>query len=90
MNTVYERAVAEAAKRAFNGETGAEGVLAALWSGYCDALVGPLQHSSQFEFHTLGSEPTMLEPKLNTLCYKGLYEVCLIQGRCGRVILVIW
>ncbi|KAF8158295.1 hypothetical protein B0H34DRAFT_708196 [Crassisporium funariophilum] len=34
----YERAIAEAAKRRFNGEAGAEEVLRIFWSGYCDAL----------------------------------------------------
>jgi squamous cell carcinoma antigen recognized by T-cells 3 len=39
MNAVYERAIAEAAKRRFEGELGAEEALRAFWTGYCDALV---------------------------------------------------
>ncbi|KAF8798785.1 hypothetical protein BYT27DRAFT_7202479 [Phlegmacium glaucopus] len=35
---IYERAIAEAAKRRFNGEPGAEGFLRIFWSGYGDAL----------------------------------------------------
>ncbi|KAF9468618.1 hypothetical protein BDZ94DRAFT_1279703 [Collybia nuda] len=38
LNTIYERAIAEAAKRTFHGEVDAEGVLVALWIGYCDSL----------------------------------------------------
>lgn len=39
MNGVFERAITEAAKRRFNGQTGAEVALRAFWVGYCDALV---------------------------------------------------
>lgn len=35
----YERAIAEAAKRRFNGIEGSEVFLRAFWIGYCDALV---------------------------------------------------
>ncbi|KAJ7600967.1 hypothetical protein C8J56DRAFT_813965 [Mycena floridula] len=38
MSTVYERAIAEAAKRKFNGEAGSEEALRSFWTGYCDAL----------------------------------------------------
>ncbi|EGN98450.1 hypothetical protein SERLA73DRAFT_169409 [Serpula lacrymans var. lacrymans S7.3] len=38
VTTLYERAIAEAAKRRFSGEIGAEQVLEMFWSGYCDAL----------------------------------------------------
>lgn len=36
---LYERAIAEAAKRRFGGEQGAEEALRAFWGGYCDVLV---------------------------------------------------
>jgi hypothetical protein len=39
MKTVYERAIAEAAKRRFNEESGAEEALRLFWVGYCDVLV---------------------------------------------------
>lgn len=39
MSGVYERAIAEAAKRRFAGEIGAEEALRSFWVGYCDALV---------------------------------------------------
>jgi hypothetical protein len=39
MGAVYERAIAEAAKRRFDGEPGAEETLRAFWTGYCDTLV---------------------------------------------------
>lgn len=39
LGCLYERAIAEAAKRRFNGEEGAEAALAVFWGGYCDALV---------------------------------------------------
>ena len=39
MGTVYERAIAEAAKRRFEGDPGAEEALRAFWIGYCDSLV---------------------------------------------------
>lgn len=39
VSSIYERAIAEAAKRRFNGEEGAEQVLRIFWTGYCDALV---------------------------------------------------
>jgi len=42
MGAVYERAIAEAAKRRFTGEAGAEEALRAFWTGYCDILVCPL------------------------------------------------
>ncbi|KAJ3513576.1 hypothetical protein NLJ89_g2871 [Agrocybe chaxingu] len=35
---VYERAIAEADKRRFKGEAGAEEALRLFWTGYCDAL----------------------------------------------------
>ena len=35
----YERAIAEAAKRRFDGIEGSEEFLRAFWIGYCDALV---------------------------------------------------
>lgn len=38
MSIVYERAISEAAKRRFNGESGAEEALRSFWTGYCDAL----------------------------------------------------
>ncbi|KAK7469083.1 Splicing factor [Stygiomarasmius scandens] len=38
MTAVYERAIAEAAKRRFNDEPGAEEALRTFWTGYCDAL----------------------------------------------------
>ncbi|KAK2465199.1 hypothetical protein APHAL10511_002553 [Amanita phalloides] len=38
ISTTYERAIAEAAKRRFNGEEGAEQALRVFWIGYCDAL----------------------------------------------------
>ncbi|KAF8073869.1 hypothetical protein FPV67DRAFT_1479613 [Lyophyllum atratum] len=38
MSTVYERAIAEADKRRFNGEPGAEEALRMFWVGYCDSL----------------------------------------------------
>jgi hypothetical protein len=37
---LYERAIAEAARRRFEGEVGAEAALRAFWGGYCDVLVG--------------------------------------------------
>lgn len=36
---IYERAIAEAAKRRFNGEPGAEDTLRIYWCGYGDVLV---------------------------------------------------
>jgi hypothetical protein len=36
---LYERAIAEAARRRFAGEAGAEEVLRSFWGGYCDILV---------------------------------------------------
>ncbi|CAA7261390.1 unnamed protein product [Cyclocybe aegerita] len=35
---VYERAIAEAGRRRFKGEAGAEEALRLFWAGYCDAL----------------------------------------------------
>ncbi len=39
MGGLYERAIAEAAKRKFAGEAGAEEALRSFWVGYCDAVV---------------------------------------------------
>lgn len=39
MGGVYERAIAEAAKRRFDGEIGAEEFLRLFWNGYLNALV---------------------------------------------------
>jgi len=36
---IYERAIAEAARRRFEGENGAEEALRVFWTGYGDALV---------------------------------------------------
>jgi squamous cell carcinoma antigen recognized by T-cells 3 len=36
---LYERAIAEAARRRFAGEAGAEEALRSFWGGYCDVLV---------------------------------------------------
>jgi hypothetical protein len=36
---LYERAIAEAARRRFVGEAGAEEALRLFWGGYCDVLV---------------------------------------------------
>ena len=38
--TLYERAIAEAAKRRFAGDLNAEAALRAFWVGYIDTLVG--------------------------------------------------
>ncbi|PFH53912.1 hypothetical protein AMATHDRAFT_186548 [Amanita thiersii Skay4041] len=38
ISATYERAIAEAAKKRFNGDTGAEEALRLFWAGYCDAL----------------------------------------------------
>ena len=40
MSTIYERAIAEAAKRLFKEEAGAELALRTFWCGYLDTLVG--------------------------------------------------
>lgn len=39
LSGLYERAIGEAARRRFNGEVGAETMLAVFFGGYCDALV---------------------------------------------------
>ena len=39
--TLYERAIAEADKRRWAGEPGAEESLRAFWTGYLDLMVGP-------------------------------------------------
>ncbi|KAK0449212.1 hypothetical protein EV421DRAFT_1780622 [Armillaria borealis] len=49
MGGLYERAIAEAAKRKFAGEAGAEEALRSFWVGYCDAV------------RTLGDESSELE-----------------------------
>ncbi|KAK0221961.1 hypothetical protein IW262DRAFT_1448129 [Armillaria fumosa] len=49
MGGLYERAIAEAAKRKFSGEAGAEEALRSFWVGYCDAV------------RTLGDESSELE-----------------------------
>ncbi|KAK7048174.1 ATP-dependent DNA helicase PIF1 [Favolaschia claudopus] len=36
ISTLYERAIADAAKRRFSGEQGAEEALRVFWAGYCD------------------------------------------------------
>jgi hypothetical protein len=36
---LFERAIAEAARRRFVGEAGAEEALRSFWGGYCDVLV---------------------------------------------------
>ena len=44
---LYERAIAEAAKRRFAGDLNAEAALRAFWVGYIDALV------SHFSFYLI-------------------------------------
>lgn len=44
---LYERAIAEAAKRRFAGDLNAEAALRAFWIGYIDTLV------SSFPFHRI-------------------------------------
>ena len=39
LKTLYERAISEADKRRFNGESGAEEALRSFWTGYVDFLV---------------------------------------------------
>jgi squamous cell carcinoma antigen recognized by T-cells 3 len=39
LKTLYERAIAEAAKRQLTGENGAEDALRAFWIGYLDFMV---------------------------------------------------
>ena len=48
---LYERAIAEAARRRFAGEAGAEEALRSFWGGYCDVLVrhSLLGHSACIE-----------------------------------------
>ena len=53
---LYERAIAEAAKRRFGGEQGAEEALRTFWGGYCDVLV------------CLQDTLSALERVLNSLC----------------------
>jgi hypothetical protein len=36
---IYERAIAEAAKQRFNGQSNVEDILRIFWAGYCDSLV---------------------------------------------------
>ena len=43
---LYERAIAEAAKRKFAGDPTAESALRAFWTGYIDTLVGSPPHST--------------------------------------------
>ncbi|KAJ6509029.1 hypothetical protein C8R45DRAFT_463110 [Mycena sanguinolenta] len=38
LGTLYERAIAEAAKQRFSGGQGAEEALRAFWTGYCDSM----------------------------------------------------
>jgi hypothetical protein len=49
---LYERAIAEAARRQFAGEEGAETALRSFWGGYCDILVsvGSVWHGSALRF----------------------------------------
>jgi hypothetical protein len=42
LKTLYERAIAEAAKRRMAGENGAEEALRAFWIGYLDFMVNEL------------------------------------------------
>lgn len=92
MNTVYERAVAEAAKRAFNGEAGAEVALALFWTGYCDALVGfqKFNFICRADSQDIYSEPTALERKWNTPSFNVLFGVYPIRARYGHVTSVTW
>ena len=50
MRGIYERAIAEAAKRRFNDEPGAEETLRIFWSGYGDVLVN---HFVVLSFHCI-------------------------------------
>ncbi|KAH7922022.1 hypothetical protein BV22DRAFT_1131760 [Leucogyrophana mollusca] len=52
LKALYERAIADAAKRRFAGDPGAEDALRVFWAGYCDTLRinGPDENS---ELHTL-------------------------------------
>jgi hypothetical protein len=45
LSTLYERAIADAAKRRFSAEPGAEETLRAFWAGYCDTAVSRLRPS---------------------------------------------
>lgn len=51
LSCLYERAIAEAAKRRFLGEEGAEALLALFWGGYCDALVSKIAVRVPLQFH---------------------------------------
>lgn len=46
---LYERAIAEAAKRRFAGDLNAEVALGAFWVGYIDTLVSPCPIPSSFD-----------------------------------------
>ena len=46
---LYERAIAEAARRRFEGEQGAEEALRTFWGGYCDVLVCSQDTSAALE-----------------------------------------
>lgn len=43
---LYERAIAEAAKRRFAGDINAEAALRTFWTGYIDTLVRPFSSYS--------------------------------------------
>lgn len=46
MQALYERAIAEADRRRWSGESNAEAALRSFWAGYLDVLVGaPASHS---------------------------------------------
>lgn len=58
---IYERALTEAAKRQFSGETGAHQALKMFWSSYCDALVSCLPVATDIP-HTIPRDFWTLEP----------------------------
>jgi hypothetical protein len=67
IKVLYERAIAEAAKRRYNGEPGAEAALRLFWVGYCDSLVILMiflpEMNAQFLFSIRGF--TMLRCKMD-------------------------
>ena len=50
---IYERAIAEAAKKRFSGHPGSEEALQVFWAGYCDALVCFLSFSCTLTYRFL-------------------------------------
>ena len=90
LQALYERAIAEADKRRWNGEANAEAALRSFWAGYLDVLVSLHPFVHEVELTVLRRGYKRLRKTFKLLLSSAHSRVFQPLGRCGHGICASW